>query len=105
MLPARDLDAQLVSFCGLKSFSVILFGCDLRQPVPEGRRKLVSLVYGYLAYVACFGIGLFPNAIEVFDCDYSEYLGEGYAENYKRPKGRVSTYVANHVTGFDICAT
>lgn len=44
-----------------------------------------------------------PEVIEI-DVDYSVYLGKDYDKNYKKPEGRVSTYVVNHVSGFDIAA-
>jgi len=44
-----------------------------------------------------------PEVIEI-DVDYSVYLGKNYDKDYKKPEGRVSTYVVNHVSGFDIAA-
>ena len=80
--------------------SVILFGQNLQEQVPKLRKSLVNIAFTWISYLACLVIGIIPTSIEL-DVDYSFYLGEGYKQTYKRPKGRVSTYVANHTSGVD----
>jgi hypothetical protein len=73
----------------------------MRKPITEGRRKAVHIAMQVCSYIVCYVLLVIPEAVEV-EADYSHYLGTGYEESYKRPNGRVSTYVANHVSGIDV---
>lgn len=82
-------------------FRIILIGHDLSKPIPKFRKLLKEQSASWNSFFICLVLGIIPSAVEADDVDYSKYLGKGYKKEYKRPIGRVSTYVANHTSGLD----
>jgi hypothetical protein len=73
----------------------------MSKPITAGRRYATHKALQLSSYIVCYTLLVFPEAVEV-EADYSHYLGTGYEESYKRPNGRVSTYVTNHISGVDV---
>lgn len=61
----------------------------------------MNLAFTWISTFSLLVLGISTKEIEADDVDYSFYLGKGYQKLYKRPLGRVSTYVANHTSGID----
>lgn len=73
---------------------------------PEGdlspfRRKIIRSALQYGPKAILLNKLIVPRRIEP-EIDYSYYLGPNYKNTYKKPKGKVPTYVANHTSGIDI---
>jgi len=68
------------------------------------RANLRDRIYSLNGVLSCFFTGINVTNLEADESivNYEEYLGQGYEKLYKRPKGRVSTYVSNHVSAMDI---
>lgn len=82
---------------------IIMCCADVRKGVPKSRRFFIKYAFHTTSWLMLLFAQIRPEVIEI-DVDYSVYLGKDYEKNYKKPKGRVSTYVLNHVSGFDIVA-
>jgi hypothetical protein len=78
-----------------------MIGQDINKPISPARKKAVHAGMCISSYAICFALLVFPEAVEA-EVDYSYYLGKDYEKTYKRPKGRVATYVVNHVSGMDV---
>jgi hypothetical protein len=94
------LSKSLCVFVNIE-FRVVMIGQDMTKSISPVRRKATHAGMCIASYVISYILLVFPEAVEG-EVDYSYYLGKDYEKTYKRPKGRVATYVVNHVSGMDV---
>ena len=85
----------------LYSHRVLTIGYDFKKgPMKNGIRKwLINFFYTFSVNINLFLSGC-NSSLKHVDADYSEYLGKGYKDSFKKIK-RTSTLVCNHVSYMD----
>jgi hypothetical protein len=63
------------------------------------RKTMLKYLIRFFSYLIVFNGGLF-STLQKIDVDYTEYLGEGYKENY-RAVSKVPTMISNHSSWLD----
>jgi hypothetical protein len=81
---------------------ILSLGHDFKKgPMKSGCRKwLIAFMYHVCCTFFLWVSGVCYTSTKRVDADYSDYLGEDYKKNPKKPK-RVSTIVSNHCCWLD----
>jgi hypothetical protein len=82
---------------------IVLIGHDFSKgPVKDGcRKRFVGWLYSANGKLWMFLCGFIPTKVVKLDTDYTEWLGEGYKDNYKKDVKFTSTVVCNHTSWID----